>query len=231
VDPVLRRSAAHVLVADVGAPAADDAVAHHLVRVLRLRDGAEVTVTDGAGRWRPCRLGAGGVLEATGPAVAVPAPDPVLTLAVAPPKGDRLDWLVAKATEVGVDRIVLVDAIRSVVKLRADRTPRQLERLRRIALEAAMQSRRVWLPEISGPVPAAELLAAPHIVVAEPGGRRVGPGDTTVLVGPEGGWAPEELAGVADDRRVSLAGNVLRVETAAVAAALALVWQREGERR
>lgn len=228
MDPVLRRSAAHVLVADVGAPSADDDVAHHLVRVLRLREGADVTVTDGSGTWRPCVLAAGGLLEAAGSPVVAPRPEPHLTVAVAAPKGDRLDWLVAKATEVGVDRIVLIDAARSVVKLRAERMPRQVERLRRIALEAAMQSRRVWLPVIDGPLPALEFLAAPDAVVAEPGGRRLASGDATVVVGPEGGWAPDELACVEDDRRVSLADNVLRVETAAIAAALAMVGHRDG---
>lgn len=225
---MLRGSAAHVLVADVRAPAADDAVAHHLVRVLRLRAGSDVTVTDGAGSWRSCLLDGGGALQPVGDVVAVPRPDPVLTVAVAAPKGDRLDWLVAKATEIGVDRIVMVDAVRSVVKLRAERAPRQLERLRRIASEAAMQSRQVWLPVIDGPVPAASLLADEQVVVAEPGGRRMGAGDMTVAIGPEGGWALEELAGVDDGRRVSLAGNVLRVETAAIAAALAMVWHRDG---
>ncbi|HEU4841088.1 MAG TPA: RsmE family RNA methyltransferase, partial [Ilumatobacteraceae bacterium] len=107
MDEVLRRSAAHVLVADVAAPAADDAAAHHLRRVLRLRDGEVVTVTDGAGRWRACRV-AGDTLDVDGAVVEIPAPAAPLTLAVAPPKGERLEWLVQKCTEIGVDRIVLL---------------------------------------------------------------------------------------------------------------------------
>ena len=120
-----------------------------------LRDGEVVTVTDGAGRWRPCVMSADG-LEPAGEVVSVAASVSPATIAVAPPKGDRLDWLVQKCTEVGIDRLVLVSAERSVVRWDAERAERQLERLRRVASEAALQSRRVWLPEVVGPVPAAD---------------------------------------------------------------------------
>jgi 16S rRNA (uracil1498-N3)-methyltransferase len=226
VDPVLRRSAAHVVVADVDVPCLDEASAHHLVRVLRLRDGASVTVTDGAGSWRPCAM-AGGSVQPTGEVVRAPSSTVQLTVAVSPPKGDRLDWLVAKATEVGVDRIVLLDAERSVVRLRADRAARQLERLRRIASEAGMQARRVRLPTIEGPVVATEWLSDVAVAVAEPGGRALRPGDASIAVGPEGGWSAAELASVDLDRMVSLAANVLRVETAAVTAAVLMAANHE----
>ena len=212
----LRRSAGHVLVADVDVPVADAPTTHHLGRVLRLRDGAVVTVTDGAGRWRTCRWADG--LQPDGDVIVEPRPAEV-TVAVAPPKGDRLDWLVQKVTEVGVTRLVLLVAERSVVRWDGDRADRQLDRLRRIASEAAAQSRRVWLPELCGPVPAAEVLVS--TAVAEPGGRPVGGGDRSIAIGPEGGWAPSELALAAD--RVSLGANVLRVETAAVVAATLMV--------
>jgi 16S rRNA (uracil1498-N3)-methyltransferase len=213
VHEALRRSASHVLVADVTDPALDEQAAHHLARVLRLRDGAIVTVTDGAGRWRPCRL-VGRDVEPDGDVLAEPVPPPV-TVAVAPPKGERLDWLVRKCTEVGVTELVLVEAERSVVRWDAARAAKHLTRLRRIAAEAAMQSRRVWLPVVAGPVPAAEALA--DALVAEPGGRPVRQGDTRIAVGPEGGWTPAELAYASE--RVSLGPYVLRVETAAVVAA------------
>ena len=82
-----------------------------------------------------------------------------------------------------------------------------------------MQSRRVWLPTVEGPAPAAEWLGAPGAVVAEPGGRPLAASDRTVVIGPEGGWSADELAAVDLDRTVSLADSVLRVETAAVVAA------------
>jgi len=213
----LRRSAGHVLVADVAAPVLDDATTHHLGRVLRLRDGAAVTITDGAGHWRACRWVAADV-DPCGDVIAEPRPAEV-TVAAAPPKGDRLDWLVQKVTEVGVGRLVLLEAERSVVRWDGARAERQLARLRRVATEAAMQSRRVWLPELCGPVPAAAVLTTS--AVAEPDGRPVGAGDRSIAIGPEGGWSPSELALAAD--RVSLGATVLRVETAAVVAATLMV--------
>jgi 16S rRNA (uracil1498-N3)-methyltransferase len=176
-----------------------------------------VTATDGAGRWRECRW-VGGALEPNGEPVDVRPPADI-TVAVAPPKGDRLDWLVQKVTEVGVTRVVLLEAERSVVRWDPERGARHVERLTRIAAEAAMQSRRVWLVDVCGPVPAAEVLVS--TAVAEPGGRAVGVGDRSIAVGPEGGWSADELALAAD--RVSLGDHVLRVETAAVVAATLMV--------
>ena len=223
----LRRADAHVRVDDVDTPALDEATRHHLSRVLRLRDGATVTVTDGAGAWRPCRLvAAGAVVEPAGEITRAARPDPPITIAVAIPKGDRAEWMVQKCTEIGVDRIVLVHAARSVVQWDDARAARHVDRLRRVAAEAAMQSRRVWLPELSGPVPVDEVLAT--TAVAEPGGRALRGGDTTVAVGPEGGWSPDELAGAADT--VSLGPHILRVETAAVVASTLLVAARESQR-
>ena len=223
MDARLRTSAAHVLVEDLDAPEPDDAGAHHLRRVLRLRDGEAVTATDGRGRWLPCRMRTG-TLVADGPVESVPAPWPALTVAVAVPKGDRAELLVQKCTEVGVDRIILLTAERSVVRWDEERAARHGERLQRVATEAAMQSRRVWLPELAGPVTATAVL--PSAAVAESGGRPLGPADTTVAIGPEGGWSAAELA--AAGARVALGPHVLRVETAAVVAAALMVALRTG---
>jgi 16S rRNA (uracil1498-N3)-methyltransferase len=216
MDPLLRGSAAHVLVRDLAAPALDERDEHHLRRVLRLRDGEAVTVTDGAGAWRPCRIGPGG-LELDGEVRTEP-PRPAVTVAVAIPKQDRPEWLVQKLTELGIDRIVLLHATRSVVRWDGDRAERHVAKLRRVAAEAAMQSRRVRLPEIAGPLDAAEVL--PRCVAAEPGGRALAADDDAIAVGPEGGWTDRELAQARD--LVGLGHHVLRVETAAVAAAAAL---------
>ena len=220
MDPTLRGSAAHVLVPDVAAPAPPADALHHLLRVLRLRDGEFVTVTDGNGRWRQCVI-TGASIEATGDVHVVEQRDPVLTVAVAPPKGDRVEWLVAKCTEVGIDRIVLLDAERSVVRWKDERADKHLDRLRRIVVEASMQSRRVWLPQLAGPLPATSVL--PEAAAAEPGGEPVTAGVATIAIGPEGGWSPAELAAAA--ARVSLGDQILRVETAAVAAAVLMVNQ------
>lgn len=222
MDPRLRSSSAHVIVADIARVALDERDDHHLRRVLRLRDGEPVTVTDGTGAWRLCRLGPGG-LEPDGEVEHVPAPTPPVTIAVAAPKGDRLDWLVQKVTEIGVDRVRLIRAERSVVRWDDERAQRQLDRLARIVREAAMQSRRVHLPLLDGPVAASATLG--ELPAAEPGGRALGVADHGIAIGPEGGWSPTELAGA---ERVDLGPHVLRVETAAVVAAALLVHHRDG---
>jgi 16S rRNA (uracil1498-N3)-methyltransferase len=211
-----------VVVDDVAVPHLDADALHHLARVLRLRPDEAVTVTDGAGRWRSARFTGDGV-DVAGEIFEEARPQPPLVIAVAPPKGDRLDWLVAKCTEIGIDRLVLLDAERSVVRWAPDRVARHRERLTRVATEAAMQSRRVWLPEICGPVPAVDVLG--DYTAAEPGGRAPTPTDTAIAVGPEGGWSPKELEIAADT--VSLGPNVLRVETAAIAAAVLMVSGRQ----
>lgn len=212
---VRRRAAAHVLVADVDVPVLSDDTAHHVFRVLRTADGATVTVTDGAGRWRVCRA-AGAAVVPDGEVVAEPSPVAPLTVAVAIPKAERPEWLVQKLTELGVDRIVLLHAERSVVRWAPERAAKHLAKLRRVAAEALEQSRRVWLPELAGPVDA--ITWVPGAVVAEPGGRLLDAGDRSLAIGPEGGWSPGELAAAGD--RVSLGETVLRVETAALAAAV-----------
>jgi len=209
----LRAAAAHVVLDDVEQPALDDATSHHLFRVLRVRDGDIVTVTDGHGSWRVCRARSGDVVP---DAEAVEALERVVTatVAFAIPKADRPEWIVQKLTEMGVARVVLLHCERSVVHWERDRAERHLDKLRRVAVEALEQSRGVWLPVISGPVAAADVL--PGIAVAEPGGRTLTRHDDALAVGPEGGWSPSELALAAD--RVALTATVLRVETAALVA-------------
>jgi 16S rRNA (uracil1498-N3)-methyltransferase len=208
----LRAAAAHVLVADVGQPVLDDATSHHLFRVLRVHDGDAVTVTDGQGNWRACRASGGGVLP-DAEASCIPRAA-TATVAFAIPKADRPEWIVQKLTEMGVARIVLLHAERSVVRWESERAERHLHKLRRVAVEALEQSRGVWLPEITGPVAALEVL--PTLAVAEPGGRNLSRDDNALAVGPEGGWSPAELAVAAE--RIALTATVLRVETAALVA-------------
>lgn len=221
---VLRRAAAHVVVDDVDAPALDDATSHHVFRVLRVRDGDPITVTDGAGRWRLCRAGGGGVLIVDGEhgSVAEIARPALCTVAVAIPKADRPEWMVQKLTELGVGRIVFLHAGRSVVRWEPERAAKHLAKLRRVAVEALQQSRRVWLPQIEGPLGASDVL--PHMPVAEPGGRPLTADDAGVAIGPEGGWTDDELALAAG--QVTLGDGVLRIETAALAAAVRLTADR-----
>ena len=205
---------AHVFVDDLAAPVLADGDRHHLERVLRLRPGDRVTASDGHGGWRTCTFGP--VLEPVGEVVRSDRPSPLVTVAFVPTKGDRPEWAVQKLTEVGVDRIVPVAASRSVVRWGADRGPAHVERLRRVAREAAMQCRRTWLPEVDDVTPFASVAALPGACLALPGGGPPSLGHPVVLVGPEGGWSPEEVG--AGLPAVALGPHVLRAETAAVLA-------------
>jgi len=222
LDQPWRTADALVYVVDVAAPVLDDAEAHHLRRVLRLRPGAAICVSDGHSAARSCALGADGAVEVAGEAIALAAasPEDAITVGVVPPKGDRLDLVVAKLTELGVDRILLLDSERAVVRWNDERADRALERLGRVARSAGAQSRRPRLPAIElGDLAA---LLADGVPIADLEGRPPAVDDRILLVGPEGGWTDAERAAAdapGGGGRVRLARGVLRVETAAIAAA------------
>lgn len=211
-------------VADLDHPVLDDVDRHHLARVLRLRAGDELTVADGGGRWRACRFGP--ELEPDGEIEVEPRPEPAITVAFAPVKGERPEWVVQKLTELGVDRIVPFSATRSVVRWDGERGDRQAERLRRVAREAAMQCHRARLPEVAALASFAEVAALPGAALADRGGAPPSLDRPTVLVGPEGGWTDEERA--TGPGAVGLGHLVLRAETAAVAAGALLAAIRGG---
>lgn len=173
------------------------------------------------------------VLVPDGPVVADPAPAPPITVGFSPAKGERTEWAVAKLTELGVDRMILLDCERTVVRPGDAWFRGRLDRLRRVAREAAAQSRRADLPELSPPASLASVLAAlppGSVALAEPGGGPPSLETPVVLVGPEGGWSPAERS-LADEHgvaTVSLSPGVLRVETAAVAAGTLLSSLRAG---
>jgi len=218
------RARAHAFVADVESPELGPDDRHHLERVLRLRPGDELTVADGAGRWRRCRFGP--VVEVDGDVEVEPPPAPAITLAFALTKGERPEWTVQKLTEVGVDRIVPFVSDRSIVRWDEAKAGRHTERLRRVAREAAMQSRRAFLPVVEDVAAFADVVTRRGAALAAPGGRPPDLARTCLLVGPEGGWTDEELA--LAPARVALGPTVLRAETAAVAGAVLLAGLRAG---
>jgi 16S rRNA (uracil1498-N3)-methyltransferase len=223
VNPVLRGSAAHVFVESLAAPQLSPDDDHHLRRVLRVRDTDMITVGDGAGGWVQARLTADLVSVESDP-IFEPAP-PRATVISAIPKADRPEWIVQKVTEIGATSIGFMECARSVVRWDAERANRQIVRLRRVAREAAMQSRRLWLPQILDVVAFADAAGTMNCAIADPEGSELSADVDTVLIGPEGGFTEEELAAV--ERRVSLAANVLRVETAALTAAILLTQRHE----
>ncbi len=185
---------------------------HHLGRVLRRAAGSPVGYTDGEGT-----VGEGtfdGHRVRRGREVSVPPPVPAVHLAVAPPTAkDRLRFLVEKCAELGVRRL-------SWLRTRQGRFhPPRPERTAAWAVGALEQSRQAWLMVIDAePLDVARLPG--DTLVCDRGGGRPPSGvtDVMVAVGPEGGWATGEIP---DDRfRIGLGEAVLRVETAAIAAAV-----------
>lgn len=220
-----RRAAAHVFVDDLEVPVLADTDAHHLVRVLRLAAGETVTVSDGSGGWRVCAHRGGGLLEPVAVTLREQPRVPQLAVGFVVMKGDRPEGVVQKLTELGIDRIVPLYSSRSVVRWDAARAAKNIDRLRRVAREAAMQSRQVWLPEVEDVVEFTVAVQRDGAAVAEPGGSRLEVSTPFVIVGPEGGWTDTELAQA--PRQVSLVGDgILRADTAAVTAGVLLATLR-----
>ena len=206
-------------------------VYHHLFRVRRLARDQELRLVDGSGLARSGRIlsvEADRATVATGAVVPTNEPQLILELWVAPPRPRRAAWLVEKATEVGVAAVRFIETRRGS----RDLSRQGVERLQRVASAAVEQCHRARVPEVTGPHGWDECLDRLEGRVSwalVPGGESIpeppSEGPMALVVGPEGGWAAEELvqltAGGAG--RVGLGPRVLRVETAAVVgAALAL---------
>ena len=201
-----------------GRIATDATHRHHLTAVLRLEEGAGVSYTDGAGRLGSGRWVGGAVERGEETRLAVPRPS--ITVAIAAPDAkERQRFVVEKLAELGVARIRWLRT-----RYGGHRIPRP-DRAQQWADAALEQSRGAHrthvdsspcgLDEIEPPAVAADMSGA----AARPAAGLPVPGRITVLIGPEGGWAPGEIDGF---ERLSLGDRVLRVETAAVVAAFAL---------
>lgn len=210
--------------------------AHYLTRVLRLQAGAPVIAYDGRGGEGEAaleqHLGAGWALRIDARRTQPPA-SVRLSVAVSPPKGDRADWLVEKLTELGVASIIWLRCERTVVELKDG--SKKMTRWQRLARSAAAQARRAALPSIDGPVNWDTLVThdKPLRLLADPQGKPLLTAlpesrqrlDTLVVIGPEGGLTPNERAQAeqAGFQPVKLGAQILRVETAAVAFAAAML--------
>lgn len=213
--------------------------ARHAVRVLRVRPGEEITVSNGHGEVvRATVTDAGSRLVAgVEERRSEPPPHPRVTVFVAIPKAGKLDLVVQKLTELGVDAIRPFPASRSIARWDAAKSKTQTARLNAIAREAAKQSRRAWLPEVGAPAPLDALqLPEPSFVLDEETVGGLGealpeeaPEEVGLVVGPEGGFGREEVAALAARgvKPVSLGPLILRAETAAMVAA-AVVGVRYG---
>ncbi len=199
-----------------------DGEAHHVLRVLRGRNGDALEVVDGRRRLFLAELRGGGeaaVLEA----LEAPEDGAEVSLYQAVPKGGRMDLVVEKATEVGVTRIVPLVTERGIVEPGRGK----VERWRRVAAAAARQSLRVGVPEVFEPTPfaaAVRQVGASGVLLHNHGDLStledvVGPA-VSVFVGPEGGWSEEEvgLAAGAGLALAQLGPYRLRSETAGIVA-------------
>ncbi len=208
-----------------------DQVRH--LKVLRLKDGDAIRVFDGKGQDyeghydEKVRAGKLYINSTQAPEHETHVK---ITLATAVPKGDRIDVLVEKVSELGVGTIVPVIFDRSVV----DPRPAKIERLGRIAQEAACQSERSLVPIVTSPMKFADLIKTfdkyTHVFMCHSSGiplirhpEPINPQDRVlIIVGPEGDFSDEEFQTLHNDyervKKVSLARSILRIETAAIAA-------------
>lgn len=213
----------------------------HAATVRRLRPGERADVGDGAGLVAEC------VVTGAGPAGLelsvrarrqVPRPELTITVVQAIPKGDRGELAVEELTEVGVDRIMPWAAARCVPVWHGARGERSLAKWRVTAREAAKQSRRAWIPDVTDPVSVREVgqaigKAAGAVVLDPDAATALGAlplpeaGDLLVVVGPEGGITEAEQAafGQAGATACRLGPTVLRTSTAGTVAAAVLLSQ------
>ncbi|MFD9536142.1 16S rRNA (uracil(1498)-N(3))-methyltransferase [Streptomyces sp. NPDC060010] len=215
----------------------------HAVSVKRLNPGEAVVLTDGRGRWADAVVkaaeGKDRLVVSVSGAFEEPAPAVRITVVQALPKGDRGEVAVETMTETGVDAIVPWQASRCITQWRGDRGAKSLAKWRNTAREAGKQSRRVSFPEVAEALSTkqvAALLAEADLAVVlhedrdAPSGALATAelpsfGSVVVVVGPEGGVSPEELAAFAEAGALPfrLGPSVLRTSTAGTAAVAVLL--------
>ena len=213
----------------------EGSAANHITRVLRLRNGDALTVFDGSGAEFGARIEEfrkDAVIVCVDEQRTVDRESPLsLTLAQGISRGERMDWIIQKATELGATRIVPVFTQRSVVRLDDKQAERKLQHWRAITIAACEQCGRNRLPELVTPVDffgvlpetftpnSTRLLLSPHAELRIDDLRELH-GGVTVLIGPEGGLddVEQEAAMAAGFKSVRMGPRVLRTETAAIAA-------------
>ncbi len=215
---------------------------HYLAHVLRLRPGDALEVFDGEGRAFPARvveLEKASAVLALGPAAQVPPVRPI-TLVQGLPKGEKLELILQKGTELGASAFALAACARCVVKLPGDKAEPKLARWRKISEEAARQCGRSDVPPVLAPAPLVQVCAAldpaTAVFVLDEEERavplsqafaavRAERSPVALVIGPEGGLTREEVAALTarGARAVTLGSSILRTETAGLAALCVLL--------
>ncbi|MBD9472706.1 16S rRNA (uracil(1498)-N(3))-methyltransferase [Achromobacter sp. ACM01] len=211
-----------------------EALAHHALRVLRLRAGEAVALFNGQGGEYPATLEVEGKAGFAQLGEFLPREAELggrVTLVQGLPSGDKMDWVVEKAVELGAARVSPIAAQRSVLQLSGARLDKRVAHWQRIAQSASEQCGRNRLMAVDAPLTLAEwlqqpadglrLLCHPEAQDDLAGALRAAPGlqALTLLVGPEGGWSDKELAQAreAGVQAVRFGPRVLRTETAGLA--------------
>ena len=230
-----------MFLADLDDPRVGDHVAvtgdegRHAVIVRRIRKGEAVLVSNGIGlavRGPVLTADVNGLVVDVAEVLVADEPGGLrFTVVQALAKGDRSELALEMLTELGVDEIVPWQSARSVVKWAPDRVERALARWRSIVRESVKQSRRFWVPRVSPPLTTAELalrIAEPALTLVLHEGasdwitsvQLPVQGEVMIIVGPEGGLTPDELATFAGAgaRAVLIADGVLRTSTAGTVA-------------
>lgn len=217
--------------------------AHHLSRVLRVRMGEKVTVCDRAGNDYTCLVESVTEKEVrcrvTDKKPTLSEPTVSVTLYQGLPKSEKMEWIIQKCVEIGVNRIVPVAMARSVVRLKAEEAEKKQNRWQKIAAEAAMQSGRGIIPSVERPISFNEMLTEIKSTTAltfyEGGGVPLSSlvdqktQEVALVVGPEGGFETEEIERLKQNGAhiVTLGKRILRCETAPLVS-LAAVMQLTG---
>ncbi len=200
----------------------------HIMTVLRLKDGQPITLFDGCGLVANCRLSGDG-LAAVEDVFRAPAPRCELTLIQGLPKGEKLELILQKGTELGVNRFILVPMERSVGSLKEGRQDKKIQRWEKIIQEAARQCRQFYLPalDVCSYADALQRVDADlKLLLWEDSSApldqivsKVSPRSAAVIVGPEGGISEAEGAQAVRSGydSVSMGPRILRTETAGLA--------------
>lgn len=225
---------------------------NHIKNVLRMKIGEEIQVSNGTDKECICSIVSmekdkilAKIVDVIGESSELPTK---ITLFQGLPKGDKIEYIIQKAVELGVHRIVLVDTKRTVVKLDEKKAAKKLERYQAIALSAAKQAKRSVIPKVDGvfsfdkaikEAGALEEILLPYenakgISYAREVIKKVkGKESVGVFIGPEGGFSEDEVQKAVDEgaKVITLGKRILRTETASLTALSVLMFELEEEER